>query len=742
MRKTDAVKRLTEFFRDLSLSKKKKIVVGTVFFFLFFAVILCYSFFDFPYIRLRTADIQEGMIADFDLILDDDVSFVDKEATAARWAEKREKIPSHYLMDISRNRSIQKRFDEFKTKLEEARDRGLSFETFYEETEEEGFHFDSDWLRRLYDRSESGVLVETAGRILDYLLFSGIVKVNDGDLGKTVVVLKRDRENALLREEISASSLLTKETCPAVVSRELRNRSLDAESVALISGLLNEFVDENVFFSPRATAQAVAKAEAELKPVRFSFSKGEPILRKGYPVTAAQINALDYLRQISVQIDFADIIGILVYLILLFVLAKFLLDKPFLKENLQLNQMILFYSLTFFLAVFYICWDEFVPFPEQWFAGLFLPMGLAAFTAVSLASSAAAVYLTLMTSAGLVLFFRADASTVILTVFSGIGAAVSLRKVERREDLLKAGGRLAAVQAVVALSVALFYDYSPLMTAACVVTAAFNAFLSAVVTLGLLPLFEKGLNFATPFRLMELTDRNLPIFKKMSALAPGTYAHTMAVASYAEAAAREIGADALLARCGAFYHDIGKIDQPEFFAENQVGFNKHDEIQPNLSIVVIKSHVVNGVNKAKALHLPQKVIDIIEQHHGNSVITYFYVQALRQGKSVPTEEDFSYKTPLPQSKEAGIVMIADVVEAATRSLPSPVSVVQVEKFIDKIISDKINNNQFIESRLTFSDVNTVKAVLLRMVCSSLHTRPEYPEKSAAGKEKRKEDESN
>ena len=368
-------------------------------------------------------------------------------------------------------------------------------------------------------------------------------------------------------------------------------------------------------------------------------------------------------------------------------------------------------------------------------------MGLAAFTAASLTSSAAAVYLTLMVSAGLVLFFRADGPTVILTVFSGIGAAVSLRKIESREDLLKAGGRLAAVQAVVALSVALLYDYSPLMTAACAATAAFNAFFSAVLTLGLLPLFERGLNFATPFRLMELTDRNLPIFKKMSALAPGTYAHTMAVASYAEAAAREIGADALLARCGAFYHDIGKIDQPEFFAENQTGFNKHDEIRPNLSIVVIKSHVVNGVNKAKALRLPQKVIDIIEQHHGNSVITYFYVQALRQGKSVPTEEDFSYKTPLPQSKEAGIVMIADVVEAATRSLPSPVSVVQVEKFIDKIISDKINNNQFIESRLTFSDVNTVKAVLLRMVCSGLHTRPEYPEKSDAGKEKRKEDES-
>ena len=206
-----------------------------------------------------------------------------------------------------------------------------------------------------------------------------------------------------------------------------------------------------------------------------------------------------------------------------------------------------------------------------------------------------------------------------------------------------------------------------------------------------------------------------------------------------EAKRRDLGvSDEILTRCGACYHDIGKIDQAEFFAENQTGINKHDEIQPNLSIVVIKSHVVNGVNKAKALRLPQEVIDIIEQHHGNSVINYFYVQALKQGKSVPTEEDYSYKTPLPQSKEAGIVMIADVVEAATRSLPSPVSVVQVEKFIDKIISDKINNGQFAESKLTFSDVYTIKNVLLRMVCSNLHTRPEYPDKTEAVKGKTNE----
>lgn len=738
MKEPEFVKRIVKSVKEISPSKKKKAAVGAVFFFLIFTAVFCYYIFDFPYLRIRYADIQEGMIADFDVVLKQNVTFVDKEATESRRKEVKERIPSYYLMDSVRTREAEERFSRFKKIFADSLERNRTFEEYCAVIESDNFYPDTELMRKLYTDPNGAGLLETSERVLAYLLFLGIVKINETDIGKTVVVLKRDRKNTLLREEIPASSLLTLKNCEAVVARELKSRHLNTESADLVAGLLKEFVTENTFYSPRATAQASAKAEAELEPVRFSFSKGEYLLRKGYPVTAAQINALDYLRQVSLRVSLSDVLGILVYLLLLFVIAKYLLDRPFLSENLKLNQIIVFYALALFLIIFFICWQELLPLPENYFTGLFLPMGLAAFIAGVLATPTAAIYLTLICSAGLMLLFHAEAGTLILTVFSGVGAAVSLKKVERRENILKAGLKLTGIQAVAALSVSFLYDFSFPLTLFYLTFSALNAFLSAVLALGILPMLEIGLNFATPFRLLELSDKNLPIFKKMDALAPGTYAHSMAVANYAEAAAREIGADALLTRCGACYHDIGKIDQAEFFAENQTGINKHDEIQPNLSIVVIKSHVVNGVNKAKALRLPQEVIDIIEQHHGNSVINYFYVQALKQGKSVPTEEDYSYKTPLPQSKEAGIVMIADVVEAATRSLPSPVSVVQVEKFIDKIISDKINNGQFAESKLTFSDVYTIKNVLLRMVCSNLHTRPEYPDKTEAVKGKTNE----
>lgn len=738
MKEPEFVKRIVKSVKEISPSKKKKAAVGAVFFFLIFTAVFCYYIFDFPYLRIRYADIQEGMIADFDVVLKQNVTFVDKEATESRRKEVKERIPSYYLMDSVRTREAEERFSRFKKIFADSLERNRTFEEFCAVIESDNFYPDTELMRKLYTDPNGAGLLETSERVLAYLLFLGIVKINETDIGKTVVVLKRDRKNTLLREEIPASSLLTLKNCEAVVARELKSRHLNTESADLVAGLLKEFVTENTFYSPRATAQASAKAEAELEPVRFSFSKGEYLLRKGYPVTAAQINALDYLRQVSLRVSLSDVLGILVYLLLLFVIAKYLLDRPFLSENLKLNQIIVFYALALFLIIFFICWQELLPLPENYFTGLFLPMGLAAFIAGVLATPTAAIYLTLICSAGLMLLFHAEAGTLILTVFSGVGAAVSLKKAERREDILKAGLKLTGIQAVAALSVSFLYDFSFPLILFYLTFSALNAFLSAVLALGILPMLEIGLNFATPFRLLELSDKNLPIFKKMDALAPGTYAHSMAVANYAEAAAREIGADALLTRCGACYHDIGKIDQAEFFAENQTGINKHDEIQPNLSIVVIKSHVVNGVNKAKALRLPQEVIDIIEQHHGNSVINYFYVQALKQGKSVPTEEDYSYKTPLPQSKEAGIVMIADVVEAATRSLPSPVSVVQVEKFIDKIISDKINNGQFAESKLTFSDVYTIKNVLLRMVCSNLHTRPEYPDKTEAVKGKTNE----
>jgi putative nucleotidyltransferase with HDIG domain len=196
------------------------------------------------------------------------------------------------------------------------------------------------------------------------------------------------------------------------------------------------------------------------------------------------------------------------------------------------------------------------------------------------------------------------------------------------------------------------------------------------------------------------------------------------VANLAEAACQEIGANPLLARVGAYYHDIGKMEQPNYFVENQTVYNKHDDIAPRLSATVIRSHVKLGVEKARSLGLPREVTDIIAEHHGNSVITWFYNKALKQESQV-NMEDFTYPGNPPRSKESAVVMLADVTEAAVRTLNKP-SVGRIEKFVQELINGKVEHEQLVESELTFRDLETIKNAFVRVLAGHYHSRIEYP----------------
>jgi putative nucleotidyltransferase with HDIG domain len=234
------------------------------------------------------------------------------------------------------------------------------------------------------------------------------------------------------------------------------------------------------------------------------------------------------------------------------------------------------------------------------------------------------------------------------------------------------------------------------------------------------------MNAATRFRLMELSDLNAPIFKKMLSLAPGTYNHSGIVANLAETACQEIGANALLARVGAYYHDIGKIEQAKYFIENQRELNLHDELKPSLSVAVIKSHVKVGVEKAKELGLPKEVIEIISQHHGKGLISYFYQRALDSEKiEKVSSEDFSYSGEWPQTKEAAVVMLADAAEAASRTLKKP-SVARLGKLIWSIIIEKFNSGELNRSNLTFNDLEKIKNSFVHLLAGYYHSRIEYP----------------
>lgn len=317
-----------------------------------------------------------------------------------------------------------------------------------------------------------------------------------------------------------------------------------------------------------------------------------------------------------------------------------------------------------------------------------------------------------------------DSWSLWFALASGIAAAFMLSHARKRADMVQAGCGIAVVNLLVMLAILLIRKtktdlYLPILT-----IAALGGFISGILVLGITPLIEKLLHSATEFRLIELLDLGAPLMRQLSQKTPGTFQHSLVVANLAEAACQEIGARGLLARVGGYYHDIGKIDNPEYFVENQHDFNKHDEINPRLSATVIRSHVKVGIEKGRAAGLPNDVIDIIASHHGNSLIAYFYNEAQKREDHVEME-DFCYPGHPPRTKEAAVVMLADVTEAAVRTLEKP-STSRLEKFINDLITRKIDTQQLSCAELTFRELETIKKVFVRVLTSYYHTRIEYP----------------
>jgi len=321
-----------------------------------------------------------------------------------------------------------------------------------------------------------------------------------------------------------------------------------------------------------------------------------------------------------------------------------------------------------------------------------------------------------------------DAPAFVFAVVSGVVAAYSLQGAKKRMDLVKAGLFIASANIAAMISVLLWQRLPAGVYPVSLFWAAFNGIASGMLVLGVLPPLEHALNAATAFRLIELSDLNAPILRRLFTVAPGTYSHSIMVANLAETACQDIGANPLLARVGSYYHDLGKMENPECFVENQGDSNCHDNMAPGHSAAVIRSHVKLGVEKARQLGLPHEVIDIIGEHHGNSVITWFYSKALKQeGGDVRTIDlkDFCYPGSPPCSRESAVVMLADVTEAAIRTLNKPTPE-QMEKFIRELIEKKVEHGQLAQSELTFRDLETIKNAFVRVLASYYHTRIVYP----------------
>ncbi|NLN53399.1 MAG: HDIG domain-containing protein [Firmicutes bacterium] len=576
---------------------------------------------------------------------------------------------------------------------------------------------------QLEEEEKAALLQETVEVELTDVLALALLQARPQDLADMQAELAEVLQ-VILQQGVKPAGV---ETAQRQAAQEINFLIFDQDQKRVMVRITEAVIEPNMIYNAETTNQARQAAREAVAPVRIL--EGTEIIQEREIVTQRhleQLEALGLLRD-----SFGGIpmfFGLAAILLILFIVISVYLYiyQQAIYENttlLLLLGLIVLLTLTFAIAANY-------------FSGYLVPVAMGAFLIAVLLNAELAVLMTLAFSVFVVLIAGNDFRYMLAALFGGLVASFSVTDLSRRSDITKAGFYVAAVNVLAVFGLFLYtgnlrFGYDILREFGVSIFAAVaNGLVSAVMAIGLLPYLESGFGLTTAVTLLELADPAHPLLKQLLLEAPGTYHHSLLVANLAEAAAETVGGDPLLARVGAFYHDIGKLKRPYFFIENQMGgANPHDKISPNLSTLIITSHIKDGLEMAQKANLPQVIQDIIYQHHGNSLVSFFYQQAEknRDSKEVVREENFRYEAPIPQTKEAAIIMIADAVEAAVRSLSRP-AVGRVEAIVRKIIKDKLNDGQFDQCDLTLKDLDTIAVALVKILSGIYHTRIEYPEK--------------
>ncbi len=427
------------------------------------------------------------------------------------------------------------------------------------------------------------------------------------------------------------------------------------------------------------------------------------------------ISALLILINSLLKLEPVNVLSILISIIFLKKLYPDLKNKPYKLLNLGLI-FICFFVVSYFIIIKYNS-VQFLPF-------CVIPM----LTMLLFDESIIALLLTLTCAISVAILNGNDFYTVVIFLISGISAIMLSKGIRRRIEVIRTGAIIGLIQVITLFFINSFKFTNPLDY----FIFFANGILCGVVVMWMHALLEHPFKVATDVTLLELADFNHPLLQRMIMEAPGTYHHSLIVGNLSDAACKAIGAHALLARIGAYYHDIGKLQKPEYFSENQnLNESKHDNLTPTISKMVIMNHVKEGAELAKKFKLSPSIIDFIEQHHGTSLVYYFYRRAL-EGKDEHQkveEEGFRYPGPKPKSKETAVVLLADSVEASMRTLRDPSSA-KIEELVHKIINNKFIDGQLDACELTLNDLEIIAKVFIRILSGIYHNRTAYPQQEA------------
>lgn len=655
---------------------------------------------------------------------------VDEIRTEALKREARTSVPLTFKVDNTREesaiRNITFLFDNLDL-IRNAKDKSQRQAAIDEIRDKSGIDIPENLIIYFADRGDTDIILNGVIDIISSVYPLGIINYGE------VYGIDRDAKsirivNAETKTEriYSIDNILTVQKAMSVCKVNVGHVfQQDARLKSYVLELINKTLSPNAIYQKEKTEREVANALTDVKPVynKIEVKKNELIVERGQRVSARNIKQLESLGMLGgISNKGVYILGILTLIILLsFISFVFLstVERKLLSSPKEVA-ILLFNCLIIIIAGQFII--------QSPYSSYVIPLAGASVLLVFLINTNAAVLATVALSVfiGMLAGGRFDVSLVLLVGgFTGIYVVSDSR---RRSKIIVAGLASGAMMAIATISIGFINNYDLETMAHNAVWAGLGGFISIFLAMGLLPFFEYIFKVTTDITLLELSDLNHSILKQLKVKAPGTYQHSIMVGNMAEAACDAIGANSLLARVGSYYHDIGKVEKAEYFSENEMGaVSKHEKLTPSMSALIIVNHVKDGVELAKKHKLGSRIIDFIEQHHGTGLIYFFYQRALEKSREDETlrEEEFRYPGPKPQTKEAAIVLLADSVEASSRTLQDPTPS-RIRSLVQKIINNKFIDNQLDECDLTLKDLNKIADSFSRLLIAVFHTRIEYP----------------
>jgi putative nucleotidyltransferase with HDIG domain len=692
-----------------------------------------------PFLSFRAHQYQLGHIALTTVYAPYDFSYEDEVGTAARREEAAGEVLEVYNFDdgapLEAGQRIADAFEYGRGSVEAG-----DGKTAAGLRDRLGVEVRDDELALLLAKEFSPELEQVLTRGVGSVLSRDIVREKDRLLALGQPIRRRELVSKASQVRRDFGSILSLEEARELLEVQIGNLSdLRSTERSRLIELGARFLRPTLVFDFDETERRRAAARESVEPVYFQVRRGKTIVREGDEVSTSVLRQLDILSNENRRWGFAGALGAFLLAGVLLTIQWHLLKpsrasdawrrQSFAMTGIVVVGHLALARLSFLVARLFSEQLVVPPFNNGSSYNYAVPFASVAVMLLLLENAATALLASTLFSIAIGIM-TGSLQLAVFSLLSSLAAILGLFQYKRRTAVVKVGLLVGAVNVAAVLAIDLLSGrhFPPGNFGFDLVCAFLGGVTVAAVVSALLPVFETVFHRTTDIRLLELANGNVPILRRLALEAPGTYHHSMVVGSLAEAAAEAIGANGIFCRTAAMYHDIGKLTKINYFVENQTGGNRHDQLSPRMSALVIASHVKEGIELAEEMNLPQEIVDIIPQHHGTKVIAYFYEKAkMNQDPELGevSEDEYRYPGPKPQTREAGIIMIADAVEAASRTLDDP-SPARLKGLIRQIIDYIFLDGQLNECDLTLRDLEKIAQSFQRVLMGIHHQRVSYP----------------